>query len=63
MAKVAAFLNDHPKVKTVYFVGLKSHPFHEIAKANERFWRNGFFDFVSAASKMPSFLEKLQPFG
>jgi cystathionine beta-lyase len=30
--KVAAFLNDHPKVKTVYFVGLKSHPFHEIPK-------------------------------
>jgi hypothetical protein len=35
----------------------------KLPKQNERFWRNGIFDFVSAASKMPSFLEKLQPFG
>jgi cystathionine gamma-synthase len=30
--KVAAFLNDHPKVKEVYYPGLETHPGHEIAK-------------------------------
>ena len=33
---VANFLNEHPKVHTVYYPGLESHPGHEIAKkANE----------------------------
>lgn len=31
--KVAAFLNNHPKVTEVYYPGLESHPGHEIAKA------------------------------
>jgi cystathionine beta-lyase len=31
------FLNNHPKVKTVYYPGLPSHPYHEIQKTNERF--------------------------
>ncbi|MEX2603681.1 MAG: aminotransferase class I/II-fold pyridoxal phosphate-dependent enzyme, partial [Gracilimonas sp.] len=31
--KVADFLSKHPKVKTVYYPGLESHPGHEIAKA------------------------------
>ena len=31
--KVASFLNDHSKVKEVYYPGLESHPGHEIAKA------------------------------
>jgi len=62
--KVAAFLNDHPKVKTVYFAGLESHPFHEIAKKQ----MSGFggmvsFDFVSAAKQDSiNFLEKLSLF-
>jgi cystathionine gamma-synthase len=30
--KVADFLSKHPKVKTVYYPGLESHPGHEIAK-------------------------------
>jgi len=30
-AKVAAYLEKHPKVKKVYYPGLKSHPEHEIA--------------------------------
>jgi cystathionine beta-lyase/cystathionine gamma-synthase len=29
---VAQFLSDHPKVKKVYYPGLKSHPQHELAK-------------------------------
>ena len=28
---VAQFLSEHPKVKTVYYPGLKSHPQHELA--------------------------------
>jgi cystathionine beta-lyase len=30
--KVAAYLDNHPLVKRVYYPGLTSHPFHEIAK-------------------------------
>jgi len=30
--KVAAFLANHPKIETVYYPGLPSHPFHDIAK-------------------------------
>lgn len=30
--KVAAFLNEHPKVEVVYYPGLESHPGHQIAK-------------------------------
>jgi cystathionine gamma-synthase len=30
--KVAQFLADHPKVHTVHYPGLESHPGHEIAK-------------------------------
>ncbi len=30
--KVAEFLEKHPKVKRVYYPGLKSHPHHKIAK-------------------------------
>lgn len=31
-AKVAAFLLAHPKIERVYYAGLPSHPYHEIAK-------------------------------
>jgi cystathionine beta-lyase/cystathionine gamma-synthase len=31
--KIAAFLEAHPKIKTVYYPGLTSHPDHEIAKS------------------------------
>jgi cystathionine gamma-lyase/cystathionine beta-lyase/cystathionine gamma-lyase/homocysteine desulfhydrase len=30
--EVAAFLNQHPKVKAVYYPGLEDHPQHELAK-------------------------------
>lgn len=29
--KVAEFLNTHPKVETVFYPGLKTHPGHEVA--------------------------------
>lgn len=62
--KVAEYLNNHPKVKTVYFPGLASHPFHEIAKKQ----MSGFggmvsFDFVSGKKEEAiSFLEKVKIF-
>jgi cystathionine beta-lyase/cystathionine gamma-synthase len=62
--KVAEFLNQHPKVKTVYYPGLPSHPFHDIAKKQ----MSGFggmvsFTFVSGAkADSVTFLEKLKVF-
>ena len=62
--KVVAFLNSHPKIKTVYYPGLPSHPFHEIAKKQ----MSGYggmvsFTFASGAKQDSiKFLEKLKIF-
>ncbi|SDW18207.1 cystathionine gamma-synthase [Flavobacterium degerlachei] len=62
--KVAEFLDQHPKIKTVYYAGLASHPYHEIAKKQ----MSGFggmvsFDFVSGAKQdSVAFLEKVKIF-
>ncbi len=62
--KVAAYLNQHPKVKTVYYPGLPSHPFHEIAKKQ----MSGFggmvsFTFTSGEKQEAiTFLERLNVF-
>ena len=62
--KVAAFLSNHPEVKTVYYTGLPSHPFHEIAKKQ----MSGFGGMVSFTFKSGkkedaiAFLEKLKVF-
>lgn len=62
--KVAAFLSNHPEVETVYYPGLPSHPFHEIAKKQ----MSGFGGMVSFTFKSGkkedsiSFLEKLKVF-
>ena len=62
--KVAEFLDKHPKIKTVYYPGLPSHPFHEIAKKQ----MSGFggmvsFSFVSGLKEdAVSFLEKIKVF-
>ncbi len=41
--KMAAFLNEHPKVREVFYPGLESHPGHEIAKAQ----MSGFGGMIS----------------
>lgn len=46
--KVAEFLEQHPKVKAVYYPGLESHPFHDIAK---RQMTGGFGGMVSFTFK------------
>ncbi|RZJ72420.1 cystathionine gamma-synthase [Flavobacterium sp.] len=62
--KVAEYLSKHAKIKTVYFPGLESHPFHEIAKKQ----MSGFGGMVSftfesgAKADAISFLEKLKVF-
>ncbi|WDO13700.1 cystathionine gamma-synthase [Flavobacterium sp. WW92] len=64
-AKVTEFLNNHPKVKTVYYPGLESHPFHEIAKKQMKNGFGGMVSFTFQSGKKEdaiSFLEKLQVF-
>ncbi|SCY56810.1 cystathionine gamma-synthase [Flavobacterium caeni] len=62
--KVVAFLENHPKIDKVFYPGLASHPFHEIAKKQ----MSGFggmvsFTFTSGAkADAVSFLEKLKVF-
>ncbi|WP_016989192.1 cystathionine gamma-synthase [Flavobacterium sp. ACAM 123] len=62
--KIAEFLNNHPKVKTVYFPGLSSDPFHEIAKKQMRgFGGMVSFNFVSGKKEDAiDFLEKIKLF-
>ncbi len=62
--KVAAFLNDHPKIGKVFYPGLKDHPFHEIARKQ----MSGFGGMVSfvfksgAKADAINFLERLKVF-
>jgi cystathionine beta-lyase len=62
--KIANFLNNHPKIKTVFYPGLESHPFHEIAKKQ----MSGYggmvsFTFVSENKEDAiKFLENLKVF-
>lgn len=64
-AKVTEFLNNHPKVKTVFYPGLESHPFHEIAKKQMKNGFGGMVSFTFESGKKEDavrFLEKLQVF-
>tara|TARA_R110002033_G_scaffold41347_13_gene82009 strand:+ start:7443 stop:8585 length:1143 start_codon:yes stop_codon:yes gene_type:complete len=62
--KVAQYLNKHSKVKTVYYSGLESHPYHEIAKKQMSAYGGMVsFDFISEKKEDAiSFLEKLKIF-
>ncbi len=57
---IAEYLEDHPKVKDVYYPGLHNHPGHEIAKKQ----MSGFGGVVSfkIKSEVPSFLHNLDIF-
>jgi cystathionine beta-lyase/cystathionine gamma-synthase len=63
--KVAEYLAQHPKVDTVFYPGLESHPQHELAK---RQMEGGFGGMVSFTFKSGekadaiSFLEKVRVF-
>ncbi|TDW46002.1 cystathionine gamma-lyase [Flavobacterium sp. 270] len=62
--KVVEYLSKHPKVKTVYYPGLATHPFYEIAKKQMKaFGGMVSFDFVSGKKEDSiAFLEKLKVF-
>ena len=62
--KVAAYLNNHPKIKTVFFPGLPEHPYHEIAKKQmSAFGGMVSFTFSSGAKEdAVKFLESLKVF-
>ncbi|MFL9845442.1 cystathionine gamma-synthase [Flavobacterium rhizosphaerae] len=63
--KVAEYLEKHPKVKQVYYPGLKSHPFFDIAKKQMEGGFGGMvsFSFKSGAkADAVSFLEKVKVF-
>jgi cystathionine beta-lyase/cystathionine gamma-synthase len=62
--KVVAYLSKHPKVGKLYYPGLPSHPFHEVAKKQ----MSGFGGMVSFSFKSGKkedavkFLENLKVF-
>jgi len=63
--KVTEFLSNHPKVKTVFYPGLKSHPFHEIAKKQMKNGFGGMVSFTFESGKKEDaikFLENLKVF-
>ena len=62
--KVATFLTNHPKIQQVYYPGLTTHPFHEIAKKQMSDF-GGMVTFTFKSGKKEDaihFLEKLQLF-
>ncbi|MBF4508200.1 cystathionine gamma-synthase [Flavobacterium sp. JLP] len=62
--KVVKYLTKHPKINTVYYPGLESHPFHEIAKKQMKAY-GGMVSFTFKSGKKEdsiAFLEKLKVF-
>ena len=62
--KVVAFLENHPKINTVYYPGLPNHPHHEIAKKQMKGF-GGMVSFTFRSGKKEdaiSFLEQLKVF-
>lgn len=62
--KVAAYLDNHPLVELVYYPGLASHPFHEIAKKQMSGF-GGMVTFTFKSGKKEDaikFLENLKVF-
>jgi cystathionine beta-lyase len=62
--KVVEFLENHPKINTVYYPGLPNHPHHEIAKKQMKGF-GGMVSFTFKSGKKDDailFLEKLKVF-
>jgi cystathionine beta-lyase len=63
--KIADFLLNHPKVERVYYPGLPSHPYHDIAKKQMIGGFGGMVTFTFKSGKKEdaiSFLEKVKVF-
>ena len=54
--KVARFLNDHPKIDTVYWPGFKTHPNHEVAKKQMRGF-GGMISFTLVGNQLEEALD------
>lgn len=64
-AKVAEYLENHPKIKSVYYPGLESHPFHDLAKKQMQGGFGGMVSFTfksGAKADAIKFLESLKVF-
>jgi cystathionine gamma-synthase len=58
---VAAFLESHPKIKRVYYPGLKSHPHHDVAVQQMKgFGAVVTFIMADNIKKVHSFLSRLK---
>ena len=63
--KIAEFLLNHPKIEKVYYPGLPSHPYHDIAKKQMIGGFGGMVTFTFKSCKKEdaiSFLEKVKVF-
>jgi len=60
---IAAFLERHPKVKNVYYPGLKSHPHYKLAKKQMK-GSGGMvsFEIIGGAKAVKSFLRRVKVF-
>lgn len=59
-AKLAAFLNQHPKVASVFYPGMQEHPQHELAKKHFRYF-GGILSFdLQSDIDCFAFMNKLQ---
>lgn len=56
--RIAEFLSEHPKVKRVYYPGLRSHPGHEVARRQMRAF-SGMLSF-ELAGDVGRFLKELK---
>ena len=63
--KIAEFLLNHPKIEKVYYPGLPSHPYHDVAKKQMVGGFGGMVTFTFKSGKKEdaiSFLEKVKVF-
>jgi cystathionine beta-lyase/cystathionine gamma-synthase len=62
-AAIAAFLEKHPRVKRVFYPGLKSHPHHKLAQKQMKGYSGMVsFEIVGGAKAVKSFLRKVKIF-
>jgi cystathionine beta-lyase/cystathionine gamma-synthase len=62
-AAIAAFLGKHPRVKRVFYPGLKSHPHYKIAKKQMKGYSGMVsFEILGGAKAVKSFLRRVKVF-
>jgi len=62
-AAIATFLEKHPRVKKVFYPGLRSHPHHKLAQKQMKGYSGMVsFEIVGGAKAVKSFLRKVKIF-